>query len=381
MVTFITEVIEKFGGRIAGTESEKQAQEYTRSVLDRYCDSTSLESFFSSLRAHFEILKPLSVLYIVALVMYQFMPLAAVVLAIINMLIFVIQFLTYRHWFDSLYPKEESWNVEGVIEPRGEARSTLLVAGHIDSVYEFKWWYKLGSLGGVLTVVAGFVLALQWVGLALAYFSGSSGIEALIWWGQLLLAPVLIVFYDMHNKEVKVDGALDNLTGVAMAVEMAKIFSQDKLQHTRLRLVSFGAEEPCLRGSVAYANKHYSRLKKEKAVLINLDTIKEKKYLSIATSELNTMVKYPPKLVQKMEASFRACKVPVKKVTIGIGGTDGAAFRFRNLPAVTIIGLDSSNFDPCYHTRLDNLEHINPDGLEALREVLVHFIREWDSTH
>jgi hypothetical protein len=378
MVTFITEIIEKFGGRPAGTAAEKGAQEYTRSVLEKYCHSTTLEAFQSHLTSHFGILKPLSLVYIFVLVLYWFAPVAAIIVGLLNTIVFFIQFLTYRHWFDFLYPNQESWNVEGVIEPEGEVKSTLLVAGHIDSVYEFKWWYKLGSLGGILTVVAGFVLSLQFAGLAVAYYSGNETLAAIIWWAQVALAPTLIVLFDMHNKSLKVDGALDNLTGVALAVEMAKIFSQKRLQHTRLRLVSFGAEEPCLRGAAAYAKQHYDRLRAENAVLINIDTIKEKKHLSIATSELNTMVRYPQELVEKMEASFKALQVPVKKVTIGVGGTDGAAFRFRGLPALTLIGLDSSNFDPCYHTRLDNLSHLNPDGLEAMRDVLVHFIVAWD---
>lgn len=39
----------------------------------------------------------------------------------------------------------------------------------------------------------------------------------------LLCTPILIVYFDMHG-DIVVDGALDNLTGVAMAVEMAKVF-------------------------------------------------------------------------------------------------------------------------------------------------------------
>ncbi len=379
MLSFISQVIDRFGGRPAGTEAEHGAQQFTRDTLAECCDEARLEPFEAHLTSHFGILKPLSLIYVGIVALFPFAPRAAIALAVLNALAFLSQFVTGRHRLDFLYPTATSWNVEGVLEPTGEVRSTLIVAGHIDSVYEFKWWYRLGSLGGVLTVVAGFVLSLQGVGLVVAHLAGAGLLADVAWWLQIALAPVLIVLYDMHDKSVRVEGAVDNLTGVAMAVEMARTFSKERLRHTRLRLVSFGAEEPFLRGSESYARQRLAQLRAENALLINIDTIKEKRHLSIVRREINTLASYPRELRRGLRESFAACGVPVKEIDLGVGGTDGAAFRRLGLPAVSIIGMDAKKFDPAYHTRLDTLDVLNPDGITALREVLVHFIGTWDA--
>lgn len=378
MVDFIAEIIRRFGGRPAGTPEERGAQEFVRAALEPHCDATHLEEFQAPLTAHFGILKPLVLIYIGCLALFPFAPLAAIAVALANMAAFLIQFVTGRHWLDFLFPKSASWNVEGVIEPAGEVQRTLLVSGHIDSVYEFKYWYKLGQLGGALTVYASFVLGLQGLALAAAHAAGPGLFADVLWWLQVAETPLLIVLYDMHDKRVRIHGASDNLTGVALAVEMAKVFSAERLAHTRLRLVSFGAEEPFLRGSDAYAARHGRRLRDENAVLINIDTIKQRRYLSLVRRELNTLASYPRELRARLKTSFAAEGVAVREVDMAVGGTDGAAFRRAGLPAVSIIGLNTQKFDPVYHTRLDRLENMEPGGVEALRGVLVHFIRAWD---
>ena len=199
-----------------------------------------------------------------------------------------------------------------------------------------------------------------------------------------VLSPATFSMYAMHGKKV-VDGAMDNLTGVAVAVEMAKVFAHEsqpgksRLQHTRWRLVSFGSEECGLRGSNAYAVFNKEQLLKENALLVNIDTIKDTEHLSIIKSEVNTQVKYDSRIVGALNQSFVDCNVPVKHINLSVGATDGSAFGIHSLPAVSVIGMDSSQFDPCYHTRLDALENLKPEALDVFKVVLVNFIEGWDS--
>ena len=89
---------------------------------------------------------------------------------------------------------------------------------------------------------------------------------------------------------------------------------------------------------------------------------------------MNNFVIYPEHLVQKMETAFQQSSVVYKKKPLPIGATDGSAFAINGLPALSIIGMDSTKYDPCYHTRLDNLEHLDPKGLEAMKTVMINFI-------
>lgn len=378
MEEYIREVIQRFGGRLGGSAQEKQAQEFTQGLMRDFCDSTNLEPFRSALGAHFGSLKLFCILFWAALGLYWFNPGFATWLAIANAVLFIGHFLTYRHWLDFLYKQQESWNVTGVIEPADKATSTLIIAGHIDSVPEFQWWYKLGNFGGALNFIAGFSFVLQAIYYIVLLFTGTdNGWSFNGWLVFVVLSPATLSFYFKHGKLI-VDGALDNLTGVAMAMEMGRTFSKERLKHTRLRIVSFGSEEWALRGAFAYAREHKDELQREHAVLINIDTIKDKDKLAIVWRELNTLVVYPDHLVKKMQAAFTAANLPPLTISANLGASDGSAFHIEGLPAVTVIGLNSEKLDPTYHTRLDNLEHLNPEALYACREALYQFVKKWD---
>lgn len=383
MITFIETVIGRFGGRLAGSKQEKQAQQYVKEHLQSLGAKAEIQPFKAALTAKFLALKLFTFIYFVCLVLYWVSMPVAVVLAVVNGILFFGHFLSYRNWLDFLFPQMESSNVHATLEPQGEVRQTIVVAGHMDSVREFQWWYYLKNFGGILTIIGGALFVVQAPMLLSGWLIG--GVWGNVAWVILaVFAPATFSMFAMHGKKV-VDGAMDNLTGVAMAVEMAKVFADDsqpgksRLQHTRLRLVSFGSEECGLRGSSAYAKQNREVLIKENALLVNIDTIKDKEHLSIIKSELNTQVRYDKGIVAAINQAFIDSGVPVKHINLSVGATDGSAFGMQKLPAVSIIGMDSSQFDPCYHTRLDKLENLKPEALEALKTVLVNFIEGWDS--
>lgn len=375
-VGFITEVVTRFGGRYFGSQQEKEAQLYTESVLKNYCNSTSVVPFESALEAHFQSLKLFCAVYFVTLGLYQISVPVAAIVAVVNTIMFLGHFVTYRHWLDFLYQKRTSYNVIGDIEPLGEATSTIIFAGHIDSVKEFKWWFKLKKLGGILSVIAGVLFPLSALFMVVAAFMDGAWTQY-VWYFFLISSPILVVYFNMHGEDV-VDGALDNLTGVAMAVEMAKVFAANPLKNTRIRCISFGAEEAGLRGAWAYAKANRDQLLAENAVVINIDTIKDEEFLTIGTRETNTLVTFDRALIARMERSFSALNVPVKKLPFDIGASDASAFRILGLPALCIIGLRTDTLDPCYHTRLDNLAHLDGRAMEKLTGVLTHFVTDWD---
>lgn len=385
MLNFIEEVISRHGGRIAGSEEEKLAQEYVKELFGKLSGNVYQQEFSCPMNAKFASMKLFCGVFYLCLVLYWISLPAAAILALVNAIFFLGHVVTYRDWLDVLYPNGTSSNVTAVLEPKGEVRSTILVAGHIDSVHEFQWWYKLKHLGGVLTFFSGLLISLLAVFYTTIWLAGWGGASwpLYVWLGFLLLAPTTIVMFSIHGK-LKVDGAIDNLTGVASALEVGRRFvdadnpGSSILQHTRLKLVSFGAEEPGLKGSGAYVKANYGELKKERAVLLNVDSIKETSKLAIVRSELNVLVKYPKDLVKRMQDSFEACGVPPKAFDLTLGASDAARFGMKGLPAVTIIGLDSDRLDPTYHTRLDKIEYIEPEAMEKTQEILAHFIKRWD---
>lgn len=383
MIPFIETVVGRFGGRLAGSPEEREAQKFVKEHFESLGAKAEIQTFKAALTAKFLALKIFTVVYFLCLALYWVSLPAAFVLALLNGVLFVGHFLTYRNWLDFLFPQMESSNVQATLEPQGVVKQTIIVAGHIDSVREFQWWYHLKNFGGLLTVLAGVLYVFQGPLLLLVWLTGIAWADA-VWLLLAILSPATFSMYAMHGKKV-VDGAMDNLTGVAVAVEMAKVFAHEsqpgksRLQHTRLRLVSFGSEECGLRGSNAYAVRNKEQLLEENALLVNIDTIKDTEHLSIIKRELNTQVKYDSRLVAAVNQAFVDCNVPVKHINLSVGATDGSAFGIHNLPTISIIGIDSSQFDPCYHTRLDTLENLKPEALEVFKVVLVNFIEGWDS--
>lgn len=385
MYDFVKEVTETLGGRVPGSPEEKQAQQmYKKRMLD-FTDDVAEHHFEAPMNAKFASMKLFCLVYYAMLVLYWFNLPVATGIAIVSAIFFLGHVVTYRDWLDFLYPKGTSLNVTATLEPLDEVRSTILVAGHIDSVYEFQWWYRLKTLGGALTFISGLLFTLQAVYYAVVQFGGFdiAGWPQIGWWVLVALAPITIVMFTIHGK-TKVDGASDNLSGVAVAMGTGSHFAhasekgRSTLKHTRLKLVSFGAEEPGLKGSGAYVRDFKDQLLEDKAVLLNVDSVRLVDKLSIASSESNVLVRYPKDLIEKMKLSFEANGVPGRAFDVSIGASDAARFGMRGIPATTIVGIDTTRLDHTYHTRLDTIENLDPAALDKTRDILVHFISTWD---
>lgn len=390
MYPFVGQIVERFGPRSPGSDAERAAQEWVREKFETLAGpgQVRVQRFRSALTGKFLSLKVFIALFVVAMVLAWFHLALAAVLAVLNALLFLGHFVAYRDWLDPLFPQMESSNVVATLEPANQVRTTLVIAGHVDSATEFQWWYRFKQTGIVLTVLAGFVMVLGGLYLPLASLGGnalgalSPGVQ-IPWFILALLSPSLMTLFSIHGDQV-VDGAIDNLSGLAVAWGVGKHFhlpeqpGHSSLRHTRLKLVSFGSEECGLKGSRAYVQEFEQELRSEGAVLLNMESFKDDQFMTILRGEAFTGARYPKKLTDRLGASFRAAGVPFTETTLMVGATDATSFANRGLPATCVIGLSSDKLDETYHTRLDNMENLTPIGMEAMLKVLIHFIQAWD---
>jgi len=386
MINLITEIIQKFGPRTAGSEAEKNAQLFMVEKAKTYTDNVQLLEFEAYLYARFGKLKYYCLLFFVALALYLYPPLhiAALAVSLLNVVAFVLDFMTYRVVLESFPgPKAKSWNVEATLEPTGEVKQTIVFSGHIDSVFEFKWWYKFGQWGMNLTIIAGVLLAtLPLFYLALFLLPNGSWSQY-VFLGYLVLSPSLVTYFNMHGSNA-VDGACDNLTGVAISFEMLKHFAdpntkgKSTLKNTRLKFVSFGSEETGLTGSYNYVEVKAEELKRENAHIINIDSIRLPEEVCIVEREIMNGTTFTPLLVNKLKQSFASKNIPLKTGSTPVGGTDGVFFIRAGIPAVSMVGLSMEKLDPTYHTRRDVVENLNPVALENTKKGLVELVEQWD---
>ncbi len=382
MKQLIIDIISRFGGRAPGSEKEKQAQLYLKSLLEKYCDKVIVHEFKTPVKAMFQSLKIFCTLFYASLILYHFHPAAAFVLSLVNTIFYLGHFVTYHFWLDFLFAKNDSLNVTGDIEPTEKATSTVIVSGHMDSTPEFIWWYRLKHPGMVLSVLSGFLITLfpltAGLGVLQNALSFPFPISDYLWWFNLIASPITIVFFSIHGKKV-ILGAQDNLSGVVIAAEVGKHFSKNRLKKTRVRVVSFGCEEPGLRGSHAFAKDFREQLKKENAVCINIDGIKDADKLTIITAEPMVLASYTDFMIEKLAAAFSSLSISHLKKIIPIGATDGVSFIRQGIPAVSIIGQSTEKLDPTYHTRLDVPECVDERSLELTKQAVVKFIEKWDA--
>ncbi|MFT7645205.1 MAG: aminopeptidase YwaD [Candidatus Paceibacteria bacterium] len=378
MIDFINVIVKKHGGRIAGSPQERASQLDFKETLQQHCHDVKIQEFSAPLGAKFQSLPVFAAVYIFAIYLYSDSVVFAVALAAVNATLFLGHFVFYGGWLNPLFPKKHSLNIDGVIPASAERRATVYVCGHMDSVYEFWWWYALGHTGVVLTTVGMIIIATQPIVLALGWFQFLA-VDFVSLGLFFFLLP--LIFMKTYRK---VDGAMDNLSGVAISLDIAKHFGLTRahqMLHTEIRILSFGSEETGLMGSTAYVKKFFKEMKQENVHVLNIDSVGDMKYLTAVTHELFPRVSYTQHIIEGVVAAFEAQDITPLRKGIPIGASDGASFRKAGIDAVTILGLNTQRHHSGYHTRDDVSASIDPKALEAVRDCVVTYIETVDRSH
>ncbi|MDQ7820769.1 MAG: M28 family metallopeptidase [Armatimonadota bacterium] len=150
-------------------------------------------------------------------------------------------------------------------------------------------------------------------------------------------------------------GANDNASGVAAALEVARLLRDDP-PPLPVEIVAFGAEELGL-----YGSRHYARSPRLASVagMVNLDMVGVGERLLVGNTTGDT------RLVDAAVDAARRLGIPVTRTRLG--ASDHTAFEAAGVPAVFLHWTD----DPRYHSPQDTPEHIQPDRLDAVIRIAV----------
>lgn len=199
---FVAHFIERFGPRKAGTEAEANAQHYLGDHLRAFCDHVVVEPFSAALGAKFTSLRFFTLGYIAALLLPGWSLSAAVIVALLNALIFLFHFVLFHSVLDPFFPKHISINTIGTIEPQKTVLRTLVFSGHMDSTPEFIWWYWLKNWGARAMIIAGLTWLTLPVYFLIAWVLNMNVIGSFGWWTYVALAPISVVFFFIHGNRV-----------------------------------------------------------------------------------------------------------------------------------------------------------------------------------
>lgn len=381
-------LIKKHGPRLAGSNASLDCADDLYDEIETFTDKTKKEDFYVYQGAFLGWIKILVFSYILGVVfLWLNYPIISLILALFSILVLSLQFFLYLPLLDKFYPKKKARNVYGIIEPTKEVKQQVIISGHHDSAHVFNFFihqpnlYNLRTTGSIALVILLIVLSL------FSSIFQSALIVQLTSKIIMSLGVLLVGQMWFFSSKKAAPGAGDNLIASSVAITLGKHFrslrDQNKgLEHTRIIIASFDAEEEGLRGARAFAKKHEDHFKKMKTYLLNMDCLYDENELFFLTSDLNDFVKLDENLANELVgvASKLGIKTKTQKQAFLTGGTDAAELAKKGVSATTLIGMPwtNSSRSNVYHTPSDTLDHVSPKVVMDTLSIYERWIIEKD---
>lgn len=385
-------LIDRHGPRLTGREATLAAADELREEIGRFADRAWVQDFPVRPGAFLGWIRLLVSFFVIAVVLLWFrLELAAALLVTLGIVIMVLEFFLYREPIDFLWPRRIGRNVLGVVEPSGDVRRQLIVSGHHDSAHIFNFFvhqpqlYPLRVFGGIGSIALLFLWS--WVMVALGT-AGADLATVAPWGAGVFTAALTLVLQLWFFASPKgTPGAGDNLVSTAAAIEIGRHFANAKsqgkgLEHTRVIVASWDAEEAGLRGARAYARAWRDALSSIPSVNYNMDCPYQLQDLFFLTSDINGSVRLDSALAARCRriAGEMGHEAEVKDIAFLTGGTDAAELAKAGVAATTLMAMPWGNDEraAAYHTPGDTVETIEPAAVEAAIGIGIRLAEELD---
>ncbi len=382
-------IIDACGPRPAGSQACLESARLIAKDLEESCDKVELQEFTCRPWAFiaFETLSAV-VGAVAAALLFFGLVYPALALFWLVALVAITQFGLYFEVIDRFFPKGRCTNVVATLEPKGPVKRQVIISGHHDSAYEFRYlrFSPLAYVGlGAWQQIAQYAMPLVLAGLVAAQGLGVLAPSQGLLRGLAVFAFVPAVVFTTYFTRRPVPGAGDNLVSSGMAVHVARIFRQrlqvdpEALSGTRLILVSFDAEESGLRGSRAFVRHNRDLLASAPTVMLNLESFYKLKDLKVLTADLNGFRKLSRRVADLWIEEGRAegFRVEPMKLFYGLGATDAAELAKVGVEAATLLAVPSSPIGAgrvIYHTREDVPANLEPEVIDAAARITLRMV-------
>ena len=183
------------------------------------------------------------------------------------------------------------------------------------------------------------------------------------------------VFADIAGRSV-VPGANDNLSSVAVLLELARALEERPIRGVRVLLVSTGSEESFMEGMRGFAARHFGSLPRESTEVVVLECLGSPELVLIEGEGMLRMRDYTPELRDRIAAVAERAGVRLRRgLRVGLA-TDGlialkAGYRSAGLGSVTRYKFPSN-----YHSQRDVAENLDYDTLRDAATLCEALIRD-----
>ncbi len=285
------------------------------------------------------------------------------------------------HVFRRALRHRKTWNVTGTAgDP--EARDTLVFVAHHDAANgglifrpeltrliadAFPGWYdRQRTSPQMMRLVA--------AGPALAALGALSGLRPLRQVGLTLAAGSALAFFDIGTRTV-VPGANDNLTAVAVLLELARLLREEPVQGVRVLLVSTGSEESFMEGMRGWVRRHGPSLDPARTRVVVLETLGSPELILLEGEGMIWMNDYDAEVRDFVAESAQRAGVPLRRgLKLGFA-TDALSALRAGLPAATLASCDEYKMPANYHSQRDIPRNVDFETVAAAARVAETAIR------
>ena len=313
-----------------------------------------------------------------------FSALVSILLAVIGVVVYVIQFIASKHFFDPLYKVKTSQNVTAVKNPSGEIRNRLFFVAHIDATKEWTLLYRLGGGAMDFVIISSLIGLVYLVGANIANWVIVGGLGASIASGAMLIVglvaiaflPGWICLYFLINPKRVIDGANEDLSGCEVALAVLESMKEQgvEVQNTQIGVILTGSGSVGQRGAQAWCERHKNDYNDVPTTFVCLDTLRETEALRVNTKELNGFVKNDASVVNLISKSAKS----LTKGALTLGATDSAEFSRQGFKSASITGY-SQRCPQYLHTRYDSFDNVNDKCIAKAYEACVRIVDAVDN--
>ncbi|MGC8739357.1 MAG: M28 family metallopeptidase [Candidatus Hydrogenedens sp.] len=383
----IKNILEKFGPREPGSESEYKTQEYLAEELSKYTNSVVIEPFTVAPMGLLFFFPVTGIIVFFSSAILNHQPYIAFLGLVISLAIIWFQFGQYRKLLDPFLPKRQSNNVCARWSPSGKnITQRIILCGHADSAYEMRYnqWGRLYiKLAVVSMIISMLVLLFLSLLFSYEYFKGEElsfipdSVQKFTFLFGIIYGLIAVSFIRFSRV---VPGANDNLTGSVTAVEVLKWFSKHPLeiQNTEIVCLITGSEEAGLRGAMAFVENHKEELKNLPTVALSIDTLGDFAELGVIVRDLNGLLAHHRGVISLLYQAGLDCGIQLKPITVFLGSSDATAFTRAGIPASGLVAMDPGPAH-YYHTRYDTADVLNEETLSTGFTILIQAVKNYDT--
>jgi hypothetical protein len=283
--------------------------------------------------------------------------------------------------FRRLLPHRSTFNVVGTAgDP--DAAETLVFVAHHDAANgglifrpepnrlvadAFPGWYARQTTSPQM-------MRLVAAGPALAGLGALTGLRPLRRLGAVIAGGSALAFLDIATRTV-VPGANDNLTAVAVLLELARGLREEPIRGLRVLLVSTGSEESSMEGMRGWVRRHGPRLDPARTRIVVLEALGSTELILLEGEGMIWMTDYDTGVRDLLDESARRARVPLRRgLRLGFA-TDALPALRDGLRVATLASCDEYKMPSNYHSQRDIARNVDFGTVAAAVRVAEAAIR------